>query len=284
MTATPTTTTAPRDRAPARGPRVWAPLLALALGFLAPHGAAQEEVMVRRFADLVAVRQGEMGRERVLYYFSPTASLAVGDEVQQGGGAHAELSLSAAGRVEFHDPTHLVVLKLHPEGDVLRFTQLTRATATSGDRVLALVLPNGARCVLDGARVELTHEFGRLRVRNTGALPVTVRGAMELKPGMTASPQSLDKIVLAKGEEVRMPYFGEPSPLDQPQVTDWSDRTVRHDDAVAIRADGARLDISAERDAELRVAGVRTRLTAGQVLVVHDRRAPATPPAPADTP
>ena len=273
-----TTSRARADRIPGGRPRArlaaWVLLLPLLTWGAAPIAAAQEEITVRRFADLVAVRQGAQAHERVLYYFSPTAGLTAGDEVEQGGGAHSELALSAAGRVEIHDPTHILVARLDPEGDVLRFARLTRASASSGDRVLTLVLPNGARCILDGASVELTHELGRLRVRNVGALPVTVRGALELKPGMTASPKSLDKIVLAKGEEVRMPYFGEPAPLDQPQVTEWSDLTVRHDDGAVVAATAQRLEVAAQRDTELRVAGVRTRLTAGQVLVVTNRRQP----------
>ncbi len=256
------------------------PLLILtATAVLAASAAAQEQVYLRRFADSVAVRIGELGHERMLYYFSPTAYLSVGDELEQEGGAHSEVLLSAGGRVELTGPAHMSVEALDGAGDTLRFTTLSRLAVVAGDRVLNLELPGGIRCEMQETRIDMHIELGRLRIRNTGALPVTIHGMVDLesKPAR-AQAEGADGVAeitafeIGRGEEVRIPYFGDVDEVKGRMRTRWNRKAIWHDKRSTVEAQGDRVRVGTQdTGAELSLAGVATRLPPNSGLVVTDR-------------
>jgi hypothetical protein len=245
-----------------------------ALIFLCAAGVAQgqEVVTLRRFADMVAVRQGPDATEKVLYYFSPTTDLVQGDEIEQGGGSHSELTLSASGLVALNDPAHVVLQKIDPEGDVLRFHRVSRARVRAGSRALTLLLPGGWQCRLQDTVIEIHEEFGRLRVRNTGGLTARLTGSLGLArhdeaAGATGVMELFD---LGSGQEVRLPLFGMPDASGMEVSFRWDGVLVRHDDGIEAKPDKRVLRVRGPAGAELSVGGVRTQLRVGGVLTLQN--------------
>ena len=264
--------------------------LALALAVPAPGAAAQEEVWVRRMSDLVSVRQADQAYERVLYYFAPIAHLKQGDEVEEGSAGQIECVLSGGGEVEMHSAGHMIIDRLSPEGDILRFPILTRLEATSVQRPLELVLPGGTRAAFLGTKVIVMAEPGRMLVRNDGGQAVRLTGDLRLfrDDGSVTEPQGV--IDVGRGEQVLFRLFTSAFDESGTRVTAWGEVAVRHAPSVEVEADGDTLRLAAPAGGEqplyATVRGVRTRVgTPGKVpgLLIRDPRhveIPSGPPAP----
>ena len=110
--------------------------ITLAVLALAAALPAQESILARRLMDSVAVRRGPNRVETVLYPFASSANLAIGDELEQGSGGQSELFLSSGGYLELYGQSHVIVLRLDSEGDVLRFPLMRLLNVISVDRTV----------------------------------------------------------------------------------------------------------------------------------------------------
>jgi len=252
-------------------------LRALLAGLLLCSGVAsgQEMVSVRRLADTVSIRRGPARSEHILYYFASSADLAAGDELEQGSSGHSEIALSGGGLVELHMQAHVIISRLDPQGDVLRFPWLTLAHMTGGERPLICELPGGVACRLQQTQMEVRVEPGRIRVRNRGSQPIAVRGVVSIERGSEGD----GILTLGQGQEAYLPivrYLPEPPGAVQ---DDWNDLVLRHGGGFALEPSGPELlvrpadDPEAPPDDVLTVGGVRTRV-AGQTLHVTNHRRP----------
>lgn len=247
--------------------------LLLPLLLLGP-ARAQERILARRMEDTVAVRRGPDRIETVLYYFAATADLAAGDELEQGSSGQSELYLSAGGHIELFDQAHAIVLRLDPEGDVIRFPWLTIASMTSTDRTLICQLPGGVSCRLRSTQMEVRTEPGRLRIRNRGSQPIRVSGQVSIDRGDSGSTI----LELGQGQEAYMPlvrYVPEPPGSEREE---WEGLTLRHNGGFALQSRGPVLGVAAADDPEvprddlLTVGGVRTRVPAESLQIENHRR------------
>jgi|GEM_PF-5509426 len=252
---------------------------------LAPLSAAQEKVQVRRLSDVVAVREGVLATERVLYYFNPVAELEAGDELEQGSGGHSEVMLTGGGLLTLHAGAHLVFDRLAPEGDVLRLPLFTRLDALGGERPLQLVMPGGTVCDLLGTHITAYVEHGRLRVRNESSTPIVVNSDLRLEKD-PPTDGSAGRLEIVRGEEVRLVLVGGDVEPPGGALELWGALPVRHAADVTLEPDGDQLRLTASEGAlsatrSLTVRGVRTVARSG--LVLHDPahiELPSTPEAP----
>lgn len=260
-------------------------LLTLALILAADTLAAQERVLVRRLSDVVVVREGDPAKERVLYYFAPTAQLAQGDHLEQGSGGQSEILLSAGGLVSMHAAAHVILKRISANGDVLQFPLLTTLQARAGDRLLSLSLPGGTRCTLQNTEVFVSIESGRMRIRNQGGQMVVVQGDLVLRRG-TGTGGGRGSLQLKRGEEILLPLFdvsggvGEGSEIEM-----WGVLPVRHSGGATLEQEGDRLRLSvrdgtdAEAAAAVTVGGVST-LPGTTRLMLHNPGHLELPPPP----
>ncbi len=252
------------------------PLLLLVLALACcPALFAQERILARRLEDTVAVRRGPDRLETVLYSFASSADLAAGDELEQGSSGQSELYLSGGGLVELYDQGHAIVLRLDPQGDVLRFPWLTIASMTSTDRTLICELPGGVSCRLLETQMEVRTEPGRLRIRNRGSQPIYVSGTISIERGA----EGATVLELGQGQEAIMPLVRYISDPPGSLRDAWSDLTLRHNGGFALSSsEGSALSVSladdpeAPRDDVLTIGGVRTRLPADTLMVQNHRR------------
>jgi len=273
----------PSSRRRAGRPAAGAVALAALLLAAAGPARAQEQVLVRRLSDVVAVRTAESERERVLYYFRPTAELVQGDEVEQGVGGHSELTMPEGGRAELFARAHVRLERIHPEIDVLSLPTFTTMEVSSASRPIGLRLPGGITCRVELTTAHLTLDVGRLTIRNEGGQPLEVRGPLQVStdPGARAST-----IYVERGEEVRLPVFEEPASLPEAERTTWADRAVRHAGGeVRVEPDGRALRLWTEEEGvrPVTVGGVRTRVPLGPRLLIRDWRPHVERPLPIST-
>lgn len=271
------------------GPRPLAApaLLLLGLGFgLAPAGAvAQERVLLRRYADVVAVRERSDGPEEVLYYFDPTRELPQGAQVQQGSGGFSELHLSGGAVIAAHASAHLVIERLAAQGDVVRVPLLSLLEVSGGTRKLELVLPGGTRCELLGSDLQIEVLPGRLRIRNKRGDAARVTGLIGMSPspgGEDPTEPGRGRVELPAGEELSIHLYSADLPSVGMAARRWAGRLVRQGAGAVLTADGARLSVGRESDgaltegAAVEIGGVSTRPGPGR-LVVADPRPMAEP-------
>ncbi len=252
------------------------PVLCAALSGTA---AAQEKVLVRRYSDVVAVREGPSSAERVLYAFNPTANLIQGGQVEQGSSGQSEVVFSGGGRIVLYGAARLELETIDAGGDVVRLPMVVMVEAHGGARPLTLTLPGELRCELDQASCEVHLEDGRLRVRNIGGRAIRVHGYLSLdREGSGREP--VDSLELVRGEEVDLPLFVDPSDGPRERQDSWRGMVVSTEEDVDLVAAGDELLVGG--DGQLRVGGVRTRVSDGAGLVLLDlrRRPDWLPPAP----
>jgi len=259
---------------PAAAPRVAEALL----GSTGPS----EQVLLRQLAPAVTVRLGEERSERVLYYFSPTANLGVGDEFEQGGAAHSFTSLADGGHVELWASAHLIVDRLDAAGDVLRLTEVTTGTLVSSGRPIVLVLPGGVRAEFSATRVDLELQPGSLRVRNRGETPVNLAGFLAIDRAPPAT-NGEGLLVLDRGQEAELPLFRHTPPLPGRLADRWSDLQLRHDGGFLLEPGSGSLVVRPSPDGgpvrdHISVGGVHTSLAGARMLLVRNHRAPVLPP------
>lgn len=256
-------------------------LIPAAVAQTAPQdgSAASETALARRFHDSVAVRRGPDRTEHVLYYFEPTAELAVDDELEQGSSAQSEITLPGGTRFELRATAHAIVRRMQPDGDVVELPLVTRAYVEAGDRPLTVIIPGGSRCLLRDTSMELRLDPGRIVVRNEGHEPVEVVGVISLERGETPTTRlgGRGHVVLERGNEVHLPLLGL-DPVGRGVVVETIGRlTLRQDGGYDVESDGDDIVIRrASEDAApevVTVAGVRTWCEPGQVLRVASRRA-----------
>ncbi len=258
----------------------------LVLLLLVPLPAAQEKVSVRRLSDVVAVREGPLVAERVLYYFNPTVELQEGHELEQGSGGHSELTLSGGTLVQLFATTHVILERLSPEGDVLRFPLATSFQATAEERPLRLLLPGHVTCDLVQTGVRALLVPGRMVLRNSGSQPVVLSGDLRLEREGGGNPLAVSTLVLERGQQARTVLVaGDLEPLGE-LVDLWGALPVRHPEAVGLEPVGAelRLKTAAEAAPSLTVRGVRTLARPGLVLhnPTHVELPSTPPPVPAE--
>ena len=247
--------------------------LALLVAAAAP-AAAQEEVLVRRFSDVVAVRKAPGAREAVLYYFDPTAPLRQGGHVEQGSGGHSEIYLSGGGRIAMHASGHAILDLLSSEGDIVRFPILTMVEIKGGSRQLDLKLPGGVTCRVGETTLLIEELPKRLRLRNQFGDPVSVQGPTATEPAQ-----------LRSGEEVVYPLLDVPPPAKQ-STFEWGDLLVRFAPGVEVTTDGPTLRVERAAEGELHaeapvsVGGVATRPGEGLLVVRNPRPPTPRPPEP----
>ncbi|MGQ0552065.1 MAG: hypothetical protein ACT4PU_02460 [Planctomycetota bacterium] len=271
-------------RAPAPEPDGAAPAPAPAEPIAAP-----ETALVRRLSDVVAIREAPGAPERTLYYFRPTAELVQGAHVAQGSGGHSEVHLAEGGHVAMHATGHLILTRLAPAGDLLRFPLATRLDVRAGLRPLEVVLPGGARCHLLETVLAVDVEPGRLRLRNDGSRPIEVLANLRL---VRDAPEQ-GSLMLERGQEVVLPLVGTVSADAELQTVPWGQLLVRHGPGVSAEAREAELWVRRAQssegapptaDTEFTVGGVRTRLGVGTLIVGDPRHAPASPEPAAEPP
>jgi hypothetical protein len=244
------------------------------LGAAAAPAAAQEEVLVRRFSDVVAVRRAPGERETVLYYFDPTAELRQGGHVEQGSGGHSEIYLSGGGRIALRASGHAILDLLSSEGDIVRFPILTMIEVKGGSRQLDLKLPGGVTCRVGETTLLIEELPKRLRLRNQFGNPVSVQGPTATEPAQ-----------LGPGEEVVYPLLEVPPPAKQ-STFEWGDLLVRYAPGVDVTADGQTLRVERAAEGELHaeapvsVGGVATRPGEGLLVVRNPRPPTPRPPEP----
>ena len=249
-------------------------LAALALLGAAATPAAQEEVLVRRYSDVVAVRKAPGERELVLYYFAPTASLRQGGHVEQGSGGHSEIYLSGGAHLVMRASGHAILDLLSPEGDIVRFPILTMLEVEGGSRPLDLKLPGGVKCRVGETTMVIEELPKRLRLRNQFGNPVSVQG-----------PTATEPATLGPGEELVYPLLDVPPPTKQ-STFEWGDLLVRYSPGVDVIADGQTLRVERAAEGELHaeapvsVGGVATRPGEGLLVVRNPRPPTPRPPAP----
>jgi hypothetical protein len=245
---------------------------------------AGEQVVVWRLSDVVAVRVGPTSRERVLYYFDPSVKLAEGGHLEQGSGGHSEVTISGGGLLAMYSSGHIELVRLAPDGDVVRLPVLTRLEVRAGDRPLELQLPAGTACELaPGNLLLVTTEPGRLRIRNQGDVPFGVTGDLRLSREAESSAAG-GRIELQPGEEVFMPNFAVGG--EEGVVTDlWGTLPVRHSRGTDLDIEGPLLRMtrapeSVEATEVYSVRGVYTLSSVGSRLVIHDPHwvEPSLPP------
>ncbi|GJM20144.1 MAG: hypothetical protein DHS20C15_00590 [Planctomycetota bacterium] len=243
---------------------------------------AGEQVLVRQLAPAVTVRLGADRAERVLYYFSPTANLGQGDELEQGGAAHSSVALPEGGLVEMWASTHLVLDRLDRGGDVLRFTEVTSSTLVSASRPMVIVLPGGVRAEFQGTRVDVRLEPGMLRVRNRGETPVRLLGflAVDREP---PAENGEGLLLLERGQEAELPLFRETPPLPGRLADRWSELQLRHDGGFLLEPGSGSLVLRPSPEGgpvrdDISVGGVHTSLAGQRMLLVRSHRAPVLPP------
>ncbi len=250
----------------------------------APAPAAEAEtVLVRRLSDVVAVRVDGAARERVLYYFDPTAQLAVGGHLAQGSGGQSELLLPGGGLLVLYADGHVVVESLSPESQQLRLPLLTQLEVRAGGRLIDLQLPGGTRCRLLDTSARIRVDPGRMLIRNQGGSPVAVDGVMLLArdEDAAAAPRS---VLLERGEEVAIPLHAGSEALDGQAVTAWGGLVVRHGRQLQLRLDGGRLRLAAPTSAEPAergaiVGGVRTLAGSDALFIDNPLHRAAEPEA-----
>ena len=247
----------------------------LAVLALASVLQGQERILARRLSDSVAVRRGPNRVETVLYPFAPSASLITGDELEQGSSGQSELHLSSGGYLELYGQSHVIVLRLDPEGDMLRFPLLRLASVISVDRTMICEFPGGVTCRLLGTEMEARVEPGRLRIRNRGNQPIFVSGSIAIDREASGSTT----IELIQGQEALMPLVRfQPDPPGD-VLEEWGQLTLRQNGGFTLLTGGDALKVSladdpeAPRDDLLTVAGVRTKLPHGTLQVKNHRRA-----------
>ena len=253
-------------------------LAAFALGALlagaAPSARAQEQVQLRRYSDVVAVRTAPGQPDRVLYYFAPVADLQQGGHVEQGSGGHSELYLSGGARVALRASGHAILDKLSAEGDVLRFPILTMVEVRGGSRSLELKLPGGVVCRVGESTAVIEQLPKRLRVRNQVGLPLSVAG-----------PPPAETYELHAGQEVVFPLLDTPLPEAQTTVA-WGNLSVRFAPGVQVSVEEQWLRVERAAEGELHaeapvsVGGVATRPGGGRLVVYNPVPAVALPPEP----
>lgn len=255
-----------------------------ALDVFAADAAAgpSEQVLLRQLRPAVTVRLGEQREERVLYYFSPTANLGVGDEFEQGGAAHSLTLLAEGGYAELWASAHLIVDRLDAAGDVLRLSEVTTGTIVSSGRPLVLVLPGGVRAEFQRTRVDLTLQPGSLRVRNRGETPVNLIGFLAVDRAPPAE-NGEGLLVLDRGEEAELPLFRHAPPLPGRLADRWSDLQLRHDGGFLLEPGSGSLVVRPSPEGgpvrdHISVGGVHTSLAGERMLLVRNHRAPVLPP------
>jgi hypothetical protein len=269
--------------------RLPALVLLAALPAAAVEARAQERVLLRRYSDIVVVRESADAREEVLYYFDPTRELPQGAQIQQGVGGFSQLRLSGGALLSLHASTHLVLERLGPEGDIVRVAQLSLLEVVGGSRKLELALPGGTRCLLQKSTLVVEVVPGRLRVRNQIGEPVSVTGLIGVSPAAPGAAGQAGpgqgRVLLQAGQEIQIPmYFGE-QPAGGMSAQRWAGRLVRHGPGAQLSAEGPRLRVERDADgvlhetASVEVGGVTTMPGPGR-LVVEDPRPMADTTAP----
>lgn len=243
--------------------------------------SAQEQAHVRRLSDTVAVRYGPDRIERVLYYFRPTQLVEEGGEVQQGSSGHSEILLPEGGFVSIRSWAHAVISRLHPDGDVLEFPQVTNLILRSIHRPLEIRLPSGVRVLLDGTEVRMSTDVGRVIIRNEGGRPVEVWGDMVLgrEAGNPGAGDFQDHIILGIGEEMRLPDLQVGEEKRGAEILAWEGLIVRYDSGAysCTATPGEPLILQRPSDEEepesvVLVGGVRARPRGEKVLVLRSER------------
>jgi hypothetical protein len=254
-------------------------LVAFALLATAAALPAQERVAMRRMADTVAIRRGPDRTENVLYYFAASAELEAGDELEQGSSGHSQVYLSGGGLIELHNQAHMILLRLDPEADVVRFPWLTVGSMQSGERPLVCELPGGITTAMHQTLMEVRAEDGRIKIRNRGSQPIRVQGIISIEPG----GQEAGTLELQQGQEAFLPLIRySPDPPGKLRQL-WGDLALRHNGGFALQPSGESLEVSAADDPEaprddvLTVGGVRTRLD-GPVVSISNHRRPVPEP------
>lgn len=252
-------------------------LKALFVALLAAATAAQEQVALRQLTPSVAVRVGADRSERVLYYFSPTASLAQGDEFEQGGGAHSAVQFAEGSHAEFWASTHVHLDRIDPEGDVLRMPIVTMGLFESKTRPMVLVLPGGVRAAFTGTIVDVRTEPGRMQVRNRGEEPIQLTGFLSVDR-LPEGPGGEGVLVLGRGQEANLPLFRITPPLPGRIIENWSELQLRHDGAFRVEPGSESVVLRPSDEGGwnprevISVAGVHTRLDADRTLLVRNER------------
>jgi hypothetical protein len=257
----------------------------------AGDAAAQERVLLRRYADVVAVRARADGPEEVLYYFDPTRELPQGAHIQQGSGGFSQLHLSGGALLAPHASTQLVLERLSPAGDVVRLPMLSLLEVVGGTRKLELVLPGGTRCELLQSTLLIEMLPGRLRIRNQKGEGVVVTGLIGVTPPPAGGGEEPEpgqgRVQLLAGQEIQIPMYSGKPPIGGMGSMRWAGRLVRYGPGVSIAGDVRTLRIGREAEgllhetANVEVGGV-VSMPGGGRLVVRDPRpmadnAPAQP-------
>lgn len=255
---------------------------ALVLAAAAPSARAQDTVLVRRLSDVVVIRAAAEDKERILYYFRPTAELYQGDEVDQGVGGHTEISLPEGGRIELFSGAHVRFELLHPEMDVLAFPTFTTMDVLSLTRPIGLRLPGGILVTVALTEAHITLDVGRMTIRNEGGAPIEVRGPLAIARELGTGDHM---IAVERGEEVAIPIFEQPASLPEASFTDWGALAVRQREGdYDAEPDGRSLRLSVRDDEidvrPITVGGVRTQLRPGTELLIRDWRPHVDRPLP----
>lgn len=245
-----------------------------------PPEAEPETVLARRLNDSVAVRFAADGRERNLYFFDSRAELSAGDEIEQGPSGQTTVIMAEGGLLEMYASGHLIIdaLGMERDGellDVLRFPLVTTAELTSGLRKIRCVLPGGSQAEFIDGRITISVVPGRLRIRNEGGNPVEVRGLLtEETHSQQISGEGL--LVLGRGDEVAMPYFGHRNRRLGDAGGNWAGLSLREMGSLEVEHDAQHLVVTAPVPEEglsaCTVGGVRARIPAGASLVFERQR------------
>ena len=249
--------------------------ITLAVLALAAALPAQESILARRLMDSVAVRRGPNRVETVLYPFASSANLAIGDELEQGSGGQSELFLSSGGYLELYGQSHVIVLRLDSEGDVLRFPLMRLLNVISVDRTVICELPGDVTCRLLGTEMQARVDSGRIRIRNRGNQPIFVTGSISIDRDAGGSTT----IELMQGQEALMPLVRSHPDSPGRMLEQWGQLSLRQNGGFALLTSEDVLKVSlvddseAPRDDLLTVAGVRTKLPHGTLQIENHRRA-----------
>ena len=257
--------------------------LLLSLLLLTVGAVAQQEAQVRRLKDLVMVRQGIDATERSLFAHDPVALLAVGDELEQGGAASSVLVVPApdlsgdsqgSTLMRFYGPAMIRLVASGDEADALRVPLVTHMEAEVGPRVLVLQFPGDISLSMRETSLALHSEPGRLRVRNTGGEAIRLTGPIAVARGMLESSGPTTRILVQRGEEVRVPLYTAPLGSEGRSQGQWGPLTIRFEEGVLPSGSGWRLQLAAT-DVDggwASLGGVWTRARPGRMLMVTDQR------------
>jgi hypothetical protein len=220
-------------------------------------GQGGQKVEVYRYSDRVMVREGQTGKETVLFYNNKMVLLEKDDEVDQGSSAISESRFEDDGRVRFFSRAVYRFGDLALDRHVVRVFEFTRILVKAKEDV-TLMLPGGTRLSTAHGDCYLEREGHLIHIRNAGFFDIKLSGHLVSEENQIAPP----------GHTITVPAF-DPELRDQMEpivVREVAGMIVKSAGGYRFEEKPSLIEVSrpGEDDGVAYVGGVRVRLAPGE--------------------